>query len=191
LERVCLLYTIPPRKALAIVLSPLVFGDYVLPPSDQARNLGVTFDSELTMVPHVNGICICAFFHLTLIGRIRKYLDTKSDKSLVHDLVLSRLDYAISLLIGFPRTLMVKLQHFQNAAARLVVGARRYDKVSDHIKNLHWLPVEQRVVFNTAVLTFRCLNDSAAVYLSDLVELYKPTRELRSENSRTIVSPPF
>jgi hypothetical protein len=50
---------------------------------------------------------------------------------------------------------MVKLQRVQNAAARLVVGAGRYDRVSDNIKNLHWLPVEQRVVFKTAVLTFR------------------------------------
>ena len=40
-----LLYTIPPRKASAIVLSPLVVGDSVLPPYDQARNSGVTFDS--------------------------------------------------------------------------------------------------------------------------------------------------
>ena len=40
-------------------------------------------------------------------------------------------------------------------------------------------------------MTFRCLNDSAPVYLSDLVKLYKPTRDLRSDTSRTIVSPPF
>ena len=44
-----LLYTIPPGKASAIVLSPLVFGDSaVLPPSDQPRNLGITFYSDLT-----------------------------------------------------------------------------------------------------------------------------------------------
>ena len=47
------------------------------------------------------------------------------------------------------------------------------------------------LVFKTVVLTFRCLSDSAPVYLSDLVELYKLTRDLRSENSRTIVSRPF
>lgn len=76
-----LLYTIPPRKASAILLSPVVIVDSVLPTSDQARNLCVIFDSELTMVPHINGICKCALFHLTLIGRIRKYLDTKSTRS--------------------------------------------------------------------------------------------------------------
>ena len=147
--------------------------------------------SELTMVPHVNGICKCALFHLTLIGRIRKYLDTKSAKSLVHALVLSRLDYANSLLFGLPKILMVKLQRVQNAAIRLVVGVGRYDRVSDHIKNLHWLPVEQRVVFKTAVLTFRCLNDFSPVYLSDLVKLYKPTRDLRSEKFPYHCTPTF
>ena len=79
----------------------------------------------------------------------------------------------------------------QNAAVRLVVGAGRHDRVSEHLKNLHWLPVEQRVEFKTALMTFRCLYDIAPVYLSDLVEWYKPTRELRSCNSHTIVSPSF
>ena len=186
-----LLYIVPHRQSSAFVPSPLVVGDAVLPPSVQARNLGVTFDTELTMVPHVNGVCKSAFFHLTLIGRIRKYLDTKSAKSLVHALVLSRIDYANSLLVGLPKSQLGKLQRVQNAAARLVVGAGRHDRVSEHLKNLHWLPVEQRVEFKTALMTFRCLYDIAPVYLSDLVEWYKPTRELRSCNSHTIVSPSF
>ena len=76
-ERAC--YSIlPPRKASTIVLSPLVVGDSVLPLSDQARNMGVTFDSELTKVPHVDGICKCASFHLTLIGRISRAIDSWS-----------------------------------------------------------------------------------------------------------------
>ena len=79
----------------------------------------------------------------------------------------------------------------QNAAVRLVVGAGRHDRVSEHLKNLHWLPVEQRVEFKTALMTFGCLYDIAPVYLSDLVQWYKPTRELRSCNSHSIVSPSF
>jgi hypothetical protein len=86
---------------------------------------------------------------------------------------------------------MGKLQQVQNAASRLVVGTQIYDRVSDHIKNLHRLPVEQRVIFKTVVLTFCCLIDSFPVYLSDFVVLYKPTRELRFKNLRNIVSPPY
>jgi hypothetical protein len=73
------------------------------------------------MVPQINSVCKCTFFHL-LIGRIRKYLDVRSVKLLVHALVLSRIDYANSLLFGLPKSLLVKLQRVQNAAARLIVG---------------------------------------------------------------------
>jgi hypothetical protein len=118
-------------------------GDATLPSSVQARNLGVIFDSALSMVPHVNSVCKCAFFNLTLIGRTRKNLDVRSAKSLVHALVLSRIDYANSLLFGVPKCLFGKLQWVQNAAARLIVGVGKYERISDHLNLLHWLPVEE------------------------------------------------
>ncbi len=67
-------------------------------------------------------MCAHALFFTLLSGRIRKYLDVRSAKSLVHALVLSRIDYANSLLFGLPQSLLVKLQRVQNAAARLIVG---------------------------------------------------------------------
>lgn len=77
-----LLYTAPKRKLSKLVNNLLVVGNAVIAPSAQARNLGVTFDTELSMVPQVHAICKSAFFHLSLIGRIRKYLDLKSTKSM-------------------------------------------------------------------------------------------------------------
>jgi hypothetical protein len=186
-----LLYTVPQRHSSELVTSPLVVGDTTLPPTVQARNLGVIFDSALSMVPQVNSVCKCAFFHLTLIGRIRKYLDVRSAKSLVHALVLSRIDYANALLFGLPKSLLGKLQRVQNAAARLIVGIGKHEHISDHLRLLHWLPVEERVLFKTALMTFRCLNNTAPSYLSSHVKLYEPKRDLRSIHSRTIVAPSF
>ena len=77
------LYAFPQRHSSGLVNPPLVVGDVTLSPSVQARNLGVVFDSALSMVPQINSVSKCAFLHLTLIGRIRKYLDVMSVKSLV------------------------------------------------------------------------------------------------------------
>jgi hypothetical protein len=77
-----LLYFLPHRHSSELVTPPFVVGDDTLPPSVQARNLGVIFDSALSIVPQVNSVCKSAFFHHTLIGRIRKYLDVRSMKSL-------------------------------------------------------------------------------------------------------------
>jgi len=42
----------------------------------------------------------------------------------------------------------------QNAAARLVTGARRCDHITPVLWQLHWLPVRQRVLFKIAGLVY-------------------------------------
>ena len=56
----------------------------------------------------------------------------------------------------------------QNAAARLVSGARRHDHITPVLVSLHCLPVRQRISYNTAVLVWKCLHDAAPRYLADL-----------------------
>jgi len=40
--------------------------------------------------------------------------------------------------------LLNKLQVVQNAAARLVTGARRSEHMTHVLRDLHWLPIRQR-----------------------------------------------
>ena len=55
-------------------------------------------------------------------------------------------------MYGIADGLMQRLQAVQNAAARLITGARRRDHISPALRQLHWLPVRQRVQFKLAVL---------------------------------------
>ena len=72
----------------------------------------------------------------------------------------------------FPRTLAgfmekQKLQSLQNSAACLVTGARKFDRITSVMRELHWLPVRQRIRFKTAILVFKCLHGLAPEYLSE------------------------
>jgi hypothetical protein len=93
--------------------------------SESVRNLGVTFDDNLSMKIHVNKVCQVAYYELRKISTIRHYLSQQATQTLVTSLVLSRLDYGNSLLAGIPDTLLNKLQMFQNSAARLVLSVLR------------------------------------------------------------------
>ena len=55
----------------------------------------------------------------------------------------------------------------QNAAARLVTGARRCDHITPVTRQLHWLPVRQRVVFKIAGLVHQSLVRAAPAYLAE------------------------
>ena len=183
MDKSIFMYVSSARSSSQLESLPLQVGDNVLAPSLVARNLGVSIDSTLSMIPQVKDVCRKAVFQLRRIGKIRKYLTKAAAKSLVQALVLSNLDYANALLFGLPNELLEHLENIQRSAARLVVGAKKYDRITSHMKALHWLPLRQRIVFKLMVLTYRCLNRTAPWYLSSLVGRYHPRRSLRSATS--------
>jgi len=85
----------------------------------------------------------------------------------VHAFVSSRLDYCNSLLYGVSDELLQKLQVTQNAAARVVTGARKFDHITPVLHEVHWLPVRQRIRFKLAMTVYKCLSGLAPAYLAD------------------------
>ena len=106
-------------------------------------------------------------------------------KTLVQAFISCRLDYCNSLLFGISDGLVRRLQSVQNAAARLVTGARWCDHITPVLRQLHWLPVRQRVVFKIAGLVHQSLGGLAPAYLADDCRLLSDVgrRPLRSNSN--------
>jgi len=85
-------------------------------------------------------------------------------KTLVYAFI-SRIDYCNSVFTGISGQLLQRLQAIQNAAAHLITGARRSQHVTPILRQLHWLPVQQRVLFMTAVLVYKRQHRMAPSYL--------------------------
>ena len=77
----------------------------------------------------------------------------------------------------------------QNCAARLVFNVPSRSHVSHLLKQLHWLPVKFRIESKICLLTYKCLNNLAPNYLTDLIEKKAPTRQLRSNNKNLLKIP--
>ena len=91
------------------------------------RDRGVTLDSNMKLDQHVNNVVKCSYMHLSQISRIHRYLTADATKSLVHALVISRVDYCNVLFYGLPITILGKLQRLQNQAARVISGVHKFD----------------------------------------------------------------
>ena len=76
-----------------------------------------------------------------------------------------------------------KLQTVQNTTARLISKTSRHYHISPVLKDLHWLPVQQRIQFKILTLTFKALHNLAPVYIKNVLQVYKPGRNLRSKNT--------
>ena len=168
----------------------ITVGSASVPLSDYVKNLGVTFESHLTMKTHVSNLVRSANFELRCISSIYHLLSTYAKKTLVSAFVLSHLDYCNSLLFGCPQYLLNKLQKVQNNAAHLVLKVSKMDHISPHLASLHWLPIGSRIQYKLSSLCYNCLNSTDPDYLTELLRIYKPTRQLRSSSDTSILCIP-
>ena len=136
----------------------------------------------MTLKPHVSNIVRSSTFHIRNIGKIRKYLNRNATEQLIHAFITSRLDNGNSLLFGLPANQLSRLQRIQNTAARILTLSQRSCHITPILKELHWLPVEYRIVFKVLLIVFKSMNNVAPLYISELLEKYVPCRTLRSEN---------
>ena len=103
-----------------IAVDHMVLDNTVIKRTNKAKNLGVTFDSEMNMQIHIREIRRKCFCDIKWLWSVKRFMSEETTKILVHALIISRLDYCNSLLFGLPKQTLNQLQSVMNAAARLV-----------------------------------------------------------------------
>ena len=148
----------------------IVDNSTTIDPVRVVRDLGVFFDSELTMHDHISRVSRDCFYQLRRLRLVRRHLSRDVMKCLICSFVLSKLDYCNALLAGLPAASLRPLQRVQNAAARLVLGLKWSDHITPALKELHWLPIRQRICYKLCIIVHKCIHNQSSDYLSELFE---------------------
>jgi len=97
--------------------------------------------------------------------RSRRSLDALSAATLVHAFIASSIDYCNAVLACAPKATTDKLQRVLNAAARVVTGAKKFERGLSRLLHteLHWLDVPEQVVglYKLGVMMYSCLHGQA------------------------------
>ena len=113
---------------------------------------------------------------------------------LVHAGVLSIIDNCNAVYGGLSEADLQKLQKIQNCAVRFIfglTGKQKYQSISPYLKKLHFLPVRYRIQYKIALLVFKCLNNIAPHYLSELISTRDATPySLRLDNDFYLLKQP-
>ena len=85
---------------------------------------------------------------------------------------------------------LLHLQHIQNTAAHVVTLSRKLCHITPILKELHWLPVSQRIVFKLMLIVHKSFNNIAPIYISKLLKIKTtPSRNLHSSNMSLLKEP--
>ena len=141
---------------------------------------------------HISNIRKSCYSEIREISHIRPFIDEKSTTQLIISrLVISKLDYCNCLFYNMSSENFHQLQLVQNHAARIIKKAPKTASATSILKELHWLPIKQRVSYKIALIVFKCLYiENFPSYLKELITIYKPPRSLRSAD-QFLLNKPF
>src|ERR1700761_3119870 len=104
-------------------------------PVNQVRNLGVIFDSELSLKNHVTKTSQISFMLIRHFRQIRDHLDKNSAKLFANAVISSKLD--ASLFYNLNKTLLHKMQLVQNILARVVFKTSERVAISHSYRKIY------------------------------------------------------
>ena len=163
--------------------------DVALPILSKVKSLGVTLDSQLSFKSHVNAVSRACHYHIWALRHIRHLLTQDVAHTLARSIVMSKLDYCNAVLYESPKSSVAVLQRVQNSLARVVLQQKKYASVSPLLQRLHWLPIENRIRFKLAAITYKVRSTKTPAYLGDLLSNHSTgsSMTLRS-SSRPLLS---
>ena len=139
--------------------------------ADSVKYLGCVFDSFLSLDNQLQKITSVSYLHLRKISSIRNKVSKPNLEALVHAFISSQLDYCNILYVNLPKKSLNRLQKLQNAAIRIIFNVRSRHPVSSFYAQLHWLNVEQRVIFKCLLLVFKTIHGQAPITMNNMISV--------------------
>lgn len=159
------------KKLKNTLVDPITIDNNIIDRVYEAKNLGVTFDEELSWIRHVNLSIAKGYGKLKHAYRFKNFLSDLSKLNLIETYILSQLNYGDIVLQDLSMQLDNKLQKLQNGSVRYALGLRKFDHISAIIKNNKTLNMKNRRLLHSLCLMFKILNKKAPGYLCDPISL--------------------
>ena len=132
------------------------------------------------MAYQVSKIVRICTYKLRMVNIIRDKLSVH----VVNAMVTGNLDYWNSFLHGITAG---QLQKMQNTAARLILRRNRHSSATMMLHELHWLPIQKRVMYKLHLMVYKSQHDMVPDYITAHLLDYTPSRFLRSSEDKQLV----
>ena len=150
----------------------------------ETKLLGVYIDENLNFNRHVQYLTKKVSPKIALIHRLRNTLPPESLNLVYTSLIQSSFDYCLSVWGNSSKKNLTTVQRLQNRAARAVTGNFNFSSsVSTIINNLHWMPIQKRLLYFLGILVYKCLHGKAPTYLINTLNYVSNSHPCNTRNA--------
>ena len=140
-------------------LPSITFMGETLKCTDKVKNLGVTMDSNLSWKYHIKNLTGKCLGMLLGLLHAKHSLPLSLLPRLIDSLVMSHVRYCIQVYGSANSCVLSELQKVINFAARVISGRRKYDHISDVVRQLEWLTIPELVAYNDVCLLHKIITN--------------------------------
>jgi len=106
----------------------------------------------------------CLFLPTQTVAKYPTSPAVRCPRALLTAFISSLLDYCNAKMYGVTSDNIHRLQVVMNTATWLQIRAH----YTNSSQSIHWLPVQQRIIFKITVLAFNCIRDTGPDYFNDV-----------------------
>lgn len=147
----------------------LIFDNILINFVENHKHLGLILSSNAKWHEHIENISSSVSKILGIMRSIKFRLTRKALNNVYISYVRPILEYASVVWDGCTAYEKTRLEQIQYEAARIVTGLTRSVSVNKLIKEIGWLPLSERRLFQKVVLMYKIKNDIAPEYVCNLM----------------------
>jgi hypothetical protein len=142
-----------------------------IPVSSFVRDLGVLLDSNLTLSQHTKKMRRQSFMYLRLISKIRRFIRKQHAALLVNALVISRINFCVSLFVGLPKKQLNLIQAIINYGIKVVERLKRGDNVAGRPHENRWHSIEVQSKHRLCIFVHTAVNCGIPKRLASMLDM--------------------
>lgn len=157
----------------------------------QQKLLGLVIDDKLTWSAHLDNLCSALSSKISLLRKLATYVSIDALKKFYQGYILPLIDYGSVTWSGTSASNLDRILKLQKRAARIILHADYNTPSATMFKELGWQPINKRLTYNKAVLTYKALNNLTPEHITNLLRPMSEThsRSLRSSLNGTLAVP--
>ena len=130
---------------------------------------------------HISAICNKVSPKIEMLRKLKYKLPKEQICTIYESIIQPHFDYCISVWGHTSKNNINMLQRLQNRAARVITGIYDWNySVSQLVRSLGWMTIEEQVKYFTLLLAFKSVNGQAPSYLCEKFTFYESTYGTRA-----------
>lgn len=156
--------------------------------------LGVYIDNTLTWDYQITSVCKKINTKISLLKQINLFLNEDMKRMFYNAYIIPCFDYCCSVWGKgvHSKGNINKIVKLQKRTARIILQRDFRESSSKMFTELQWMTFENRVIYHTAIMAFKCQKNLFPDYMSDLLSVSQNENyKLRSSTRRDLILPKF